>query len=138
MFVKWKTTIKESAMIWIPIYFFQIIVALCIGKLSSQTTSQPNSGKLLQFSMELPHMKFFSINLFWCNLVLCHNLELDQDHLAKYPYCGSMYSDSNGKRSGRVVNAEPAIEHYRWVVFIRRDRKPKIPVQCTGSIITDR
>ena len=90
--------------------------------------------------MEVPNMRNFAfpINWFRCNLALCHNLELDQDHLAKYPYCGSMYSYVKAKNSGRSVNTEPAIEHYRWVVFIRRDRKPKIPVQCTGSIITDR
>ena len=50
------------------------------------------------------------------------NSVIDQDHLAKYPYCGSMYGAfANGRYvMGRITNAKDATKDYRWVVEILR------------------
>ena len=80
---------------------------------------------------------------------------MDNDHRAKYPYCGSMnYEGSHysGDREqdgcvgciGRAVNANYSSDStkYRWLVLLEmRNMNANREVEqslCTGSVITDR
>ena len=81
---------------------------------------------------------------------------IDNDHLAEYPYCGSMnyegsqYSGSPIQQEGcvgcigRAVNANYSSEStkYRWLVILEmRNMNANREVEhstCTGSVITDR
>ena len=69
---------------------------------------------------------------------------VDSDHLAVYPYCGSMLPrDATEEISGRVVNAEPSKKLYRCVVYVRRKTyflvgKTHELSGCSGTVITDR
>ena len=71
------------------------------------------------------------------------NSMIDELHLKKYPYCGSM---SNGHAStstaGRVANSETPDENYRWALYILRTNKDThgldVISSCTGSVITER
>ena len=68
---------------------------------------------------------------------------ISQEHLKKYPYCGSMYYPPT-KATGRAVNTEPSKKLYRWVVYIvRKNYSPDgvdliKTTQCSGTVITDR
>ena len=80
---------------------------------------------------------------------------MDNDHRAKYPYCGSMnYEGSHYSRDreqdgcvgciGRAVNANYSSDStkYRWLVLLEmRNMNVNGEVEqslCTGSVITDR
>ena len=81
---------------------------------------------------------------------------MDNDHRAKYPYCGSMnyegsqYSGSPIQQEGcvgcigRAVNANYSSDStkYRWLVLLEmRNMNVNGVVEhslCTGSVITDR
>ena len=77
--------------------------------------------------------------------------DIDPDHLAEYPYCGSMdieYTDEP-EPSVRAVNPNETDDQsiyrlYRWLVFLKTETwktdgsaDPEI-TQCTGAIITER
>ena len=80
-----------------------------------------------------------------------HNPDIDPDHLAEYPYCGSMdiqYTDEE-QPSVRAVNTNETDDLsiyrlYRWLVLLKTeiwktDGSPDPEVsQCTGAIITER
>ena len=80
-----------------------------------------------------------------------HNPDIDPDHLAEYPYCGSMdieYTDEK-QPSARAVNTNETDDlsiyrQYRWLVLLKTeiwktDGSPDPAVsQCTGAIITER
>ena len=88
--------------------------------------------------------------LFWMMLLthsftlsLAANVEIDQNHLSMYPYCGrKAKSDQATGSSGRVVNSRDAQTEYPWVVFVERINMRKSTDQGTlqfvGSVITDR
>lgn len=66
---------------------------------------------------------------------------IDQDHLALFPYCGSMYGKQPTSMS-RISNSKPAQTEYRWVVLVMRmnirdDGKNKL-FYCSGTVITDK
>ena len=81
---------------------------------------------------------------------------IDNEHLAEYPYCGSMnyegsqYSGSPIQQEGcvgcmgRAVNANYSSDstQYRWLVLLEmRNMNANGVVEhstCTGSVITDR
>ena len=77
---------------------------------------------------------------------------IDKDHLAKYPYCGSMYYEgtrySTGRQGcmpnciGRAVNANRSTSNYRWLVVLeKRNMNVRGIIRsaaCTGSVITER
>ena len=77
--------------------------------------------------------------------------DIDPDHLAEYPYCGSMdieYTDEP-EPSVRAVNTNEtddlsSYRIYRWLVLLKTeiwktDGSPDPEVsQCTGAIITER
>ena len=77
--------------------------------------------------------------------------DIDPDHLAEYPYCGSMdiqYTDEE-QPSVRAVNTNEtddlsSYRIYRWLVLLKTeiwktDGSPDPEVsQCTGAIITER
>ena len=77
--------------------------------------------------------------------------DIDPDHLAEYPYCGSMdilYTDLS-EPSVRAVNTNEtddlsSYRIYRWLVLLKTeiwktDGSPDPEVsQCTGAIITER
>ena len=81
---------------------------------------------------------------------------IDNDHLAEYPYCGSMnyegsqYSGSPIRQDscvgciGRAVNANYSSKttEYRWLVVLQMKNMNGHGVVnnflCTGSVITDR
>ena len=81
---------------------------------------------------------------------------IDNEHLAEYPYCGSMnyegstYSGSPVQQEGcvgcigRAVNANYSSDStkYRWLVLLEmRNMNANREVEhstCTGSVITDR
>ena len=81
---------------------------------------------------------------------------IDNDHLAEYPYCGSMnYEGSQYPGDpvqqegcvgcmGRAVNANYSSDStkYRWLVLLEmRNMNANREVEhstCTGSVITDR
>ena len=70
------------------------------------------------------------------------NKDIDKDHLAMYPYCGSMYQGATQAKS-RAINSENSKEDYRWTAFLLRENtEPKSKkvktTYCSGSIITDR
>ena len=79
------------------------------------------------------------------------NPDIDPDHLAEYPYCGSMdieYADEP-EPSIRAVNTNETDDLsvyrlYRWLVLLKTETwktdgsvDPEI-TQCTGAIITER
>ena len=68
--------------------------------------------------------------------------DIDKDHLAMYPYCGSMQQETTQTKS-RAINSEDSKEDYRWTAFLLRENiEPKSKkvktTYCSGSIITDR
>ena len=73
-------------------------------------------------------------------------LAIDKNHIAKFPYCGSMYQGSPGTQ-GRAVNAEDSELNYRWSAMLKRkntlvksigDVEYMYEFLCSGSIITER
>ena len=79
------------------------------------------------------------------------NPDIDPDHLAEYPYCGSMDIEHTDEPepSVRAVNTNETDELsiyriYRWLVLLKTeiwktDGSPDPEVsQCTGAIITER
>ena len=70
------------------------------------------------------------------------NSMIDQDHLKKYPFCGSMFGANTPVATSRISNAKPATKDYRWVVeviktTIQADKTFEDEL-CSGSIITER
>ena len=81
-------------------------------------------------------------------------VEIDNDHLAMYPYCGSMdYEDSQYSTGqscqgciGRAANAKDSKDStswYRWLIVLNmRNMKTTNGMveqyDCTGSVITNR
>ena len=68
--------------------------------------------------------------------------DIDEDHLAMYPYCGSMHQGITQTES-RAINSEGSKEDYRWTaLLVRENTEPKSNkvdiLRCSGSIITDR
>ena len=76
---------------------------------------------------------------------------IDNDHLAEYPYCGSMHyvesTYSTEQRCqqgciGRAVNAKNTTNWHRWLVVLEMENmQTNGDVEtstCTGSVITDR
>ena len=75
---------------------------------------------------------------------------IDNDHLAMYPYCGSMdYEDSQYSTGqscqgciSRAANAQNSTSWYRWLIVLEmRNMKTNGMVEhydCTGSVITNR
>ena len=67
---------------------------------------------------------------------------IDKNHIARFPYCGSMYQGFP-ETQGRAVNAEDSELDYRWSAMLkRRNTQPTTGDVslglCSGSIITDR
>ena len=68
--------------------------------------------------------------------------DIDKDHIAMYPYCGSMYQGATQAKS-RSINSEDSKEDYRWTALLQREntgpKDGKVKTSyCSGSIITDR
>ena len=81
---------------------------------------------------------------------------IDPEHLADYPYCGSMNTNTifynimnaqdDSKPSVRAVNTNKTDDEsiYRWLVLLRTESwkidNPKWSYQkyCTGAVITER
>ena len=64
---------------------------------------------------------------------------IDSQHLALYPYCGSMnYKGNNPSTSARVANSKTPKDVYRWAVLEIRLTYQTNEGYCTGTIITDR
>ena len=79
------------------------------------------------------------------------NPDIDDEHIAEYPYCGSMdieYTDEP-EPSARAVNTNETDDQsiyrlYRWLVLLKTETwktdgsvDPQI-THCTGAIITER
>ena len=64
---------------------------------------------------------------------------IDSQHLALYPYCGSMnYKGNNPSASARVANSKTPKDVYRWAVLEKLLTYQTNEGYCTGTIITDR
>ena len=67
---------------------------------------------------------------------------IDKEHIAMFPYCGSM-SEKSSETQSRAINAEDSKLDYRWsVIVVQKNIEPKTgkvhESLCSGSIITDR
>ena len=83
-------------------------------------------------------------------IVASREVLIDNDHLAMYPYCGSMdYEDSQYSTGqscqgciSRAANAQNSTSWYRWLIVLEmRNMKRNGRVEhydCTGSVITNR
>ena len=97
---------------------------------------------LLQFLLSLAHAQMLII-FFRVNICTASGIEsIDKDHIAMFPYCGSM-SQKPSETQSRAINAEESKLDYRWsVITLKKNTGPKTRLQyasiCSGSIITDR
>ena len=98
---------------------------------------------LRQFLLSLAQAQKLII-FFRVNICTASGIEsIDKDHIAMFPYCGSM-SQKPSETQSRAINAEDSKLDYRWaVIVVRKNTEPKNPLivhesLCSGSIITDR
>ena len=83
------------------------------------------------------------IIFFRVNICTASGIEsIDKDHIAMFPYCGSM-SQKPSETQSRAINAEDSKLDYRWsAIVVQKNTEPKTgklhESLCSGSIITDR
>ena len=70
------------------------------------------------------------------------NDDIDKDHHAMFPYCGSMFQGAD-RTKARAINAKDSTDEYRWSAFLlRKNTEPKsgniISTGCSGTIISER
>ena len=90
-------------------------------------------------------LKQAKILIICCFLNVCTDSNIksiDKDHIAMFPYCGSM-SEKSSETQSRAINAEDSKLDYRWsVIVVQKNIEPKTgklhESLCSGSIITDR
>ena len=68
--------------------------------------------------------------------------DIDQDHMAMFPYCGGTFQGSSESKA-RAINAQDSKHNYRWSAIVWRENTgpksgKKFTSFCSGSIITDR
>ena len=85
-------------------------------------------------------------------LAFC-NVNLDQEHLSMYPYCGKLFGYEWHDASSRVVNSRESEIQYPWVVLMtrsykgmsyvgnkpyRRIKERSMEAACSGTVIADK
>ena len=70
------------------------------------------------------------------------NDDIDKDHHAMFPYCGTI-SQGTDQKKARAINAKDSTDEYRWSVYLLRDNtEPKSgntrTSECSRTIISDR
>ena len=72
-------------------------------------------------------------------------VDLDEEHLELYPYCGKLFGHKKPITKSRIVNSRESEIHYPWVVYIKSfwkvtTRHGILPAHgiCSGTVIGEK
>ena len=89
----------------------------------------------------------FAIVAYYMLLPVFSKVELDEEHLEIYPYCGKLFGYEWSDATGRVVNSFESDIQYPWVVFMEHkfmilednDGPERLfSGSCSGTVIGDK